>query len=385
MSAQPADEPKTPDPAAQSHGVLDGIQKLASITFGGDATGGRIVFFAIGLVGMLCAFMVPFFALNDKSDHALICFALFVAVVVVLVCRMAWRLDTQPTGQTADPVLMKERDDARTERDTARAERDTARAERDTARAERNTARAERDSAGAELVLAREGIDRETKRANALTKLAQAYRVGVTEISAHYQKAANRFPKLLSYEMTVTIKPNGDAEVVERRKFKAVGNAPQSFLIDEFRGSLALDTFLDLNLRMQVHSGHTVAWLPVGLDATPQEVLFVFLPPLKASDSPLDFSIMWTGPGAYRDLLDDTKRKDFGGLTIRSADPVPEVRLIFRIHEAIKPIKLSKRGNADGTATDLGRDAHANEFRVYLWESLNVPDGGKVAVWLDWV
>jgi hypothetical protein len=114
-------------------------------------------------------------------------------------------------------------------------------------------------------------------------------------------------------------------------------------------------------------------------------VLFVLLPPLKASDAPLDFSIMWTGPGAYRDLLDDTKRRDFGGLTIRSADPVPEVRLIFRIHEAIKPIRLSKRGNADGTATDLGRDPIAGEYRVYQWESVNVPNGSWVAVWLDWV
>lgn len=413
MSAEPPDEPKKPDPAAQSHGILDSILKLASITFGGDATAGRIVFFAVALIGMICAFMVPFFALNDKPDHALICFVLLVSVVAVLLCRMAWRLDAQPPTRALDPVLMKERDDARTERDTARAERETARAERDAsrrerdeARTERNTARAEVDAAAAELVQARavidneikkeqqtrtelvrarEGLDRETQRANALAKLTQDYEVNVAAISTHYQKAANRFPKLLSYEMTVTIKPNGDAEVVERRKFKAVGNAPQSFLIDEFRGTLSLDSFLDLNLRMKVHSDHTVAWLPVGLNATPQEVLFVFLPPLKASDAPLDFSILWSGPGAYRDLLDEAKRKDFGGLTVHSADTVPVVRLIFRIHEAIKPIKLSKRGNVDGTATDHGRDPQANEFRVYQWESLNVTDGGKVAVWLDWV
>jgi membrane protein implicated in regulation of membrane protease activity len=209
-------------------GVGGNILELARITFGGEATAERIVFFAVGMIGLVSFASIFVFMVLKEPTYALVSFLVLVVSMLILLSRMAGRIHPQPSASTTavqasvsvpDPVV-NERDAARTERDAARVAQ---------AAAERSV--------------------------QAQTKLIQCYETGVVAISAHYQKPPNRLPKLLSYEMTVTIKANGNAEVLERRKLKAVGNVPQSFLIDEFRGSLTLDSFLDLNLDMKVHAG----------------------------------------------------------------------------------------------------------------------------------
>jgi len=352
--------PDVPDPTPDSNagplktvatfakGVSGNLLELAKVVLTGQGTPSQTAFFIVGVLGLACIGTFVVFAWLGEPGYLFATFAVMALVFLVTVCLMAWRM-----GQPAQPVLAPD-----------------------------PTAQNELVLARAELAKVREGIDREAKRAAVLAELRRFYSVGVDAISTHYQRVKNRFPVLLENEVVVTITDDGAAEVTERRKFRVAGKNVQHFLIDRFGGSTAIDSFVDLGFRLVVHSGHTVVWLPAGSAPSHHEVLYAFLPPVKAGDQDVEFSVTWTWPDVFCDLL--KTGHDFYSTKVRSAADVPMVRLIFRIHTNIRPIKLSNKGTVPGAETPPLPHLLSPDYRLYQWEARDVPDEGQVAVWLDW-
>jgi hypothetical protein len=220
----------------------------------------------------------------------------------------------------------------------------------------------------------------------ALKSICHGYEQQIDQIILSYEKNTNRYPVVLDEEVVVTIDGQGNNHILDRRKIKATAGQLQNYLIDKFGGPAEeAPNFHCLDFTLLVHSAHQIAFLPCRRTSDFQ-VLLIFLPALAETTDPqeLEFTISWRWPNASKTLLDKAICSDYFTTLVNSSANVPSVRIKFRIHNSIPPLKLQEKGHHPGkvlvpSAANLAEP----DYRVYLWESKDVPPGKTVGVTLN--
>ena len=349
------------------------IPKVLELALKNRATFPQIVVLALVLIAIAGLVISTFLALLRDVEYLFVTFAVLVGAYFLLVLQAALFMRARRPPPAGDPAELA--------------------ALLEAARREAAAAAADRARLSGELA-AETGRHREAAaRLQAQAQLRAIYEDGTDLIVGHYLSRPDRWPCVLDHLTVITIAPDGTAEISERRKVRAAVGRPQHFLVERFIGTRAVGSFLDLGFQLHVHgpAGQQVAYLPGAAKAGTYDVLLVFLPPLETAGSvaaaiPLDFTVSCRWPGAYSDLIDPARRKDYYALTVRTVTSatVPLVRFVFQIHESIRDIRLSKRAGVSGEEMrDAPPEFLRPGYRTYLWQARDVPDQGQVAVWLD--
>lgn len=200
-------------------------------------------------------------------------------------------------------------------------------------------------------------------------------------ILSHYKLRKDRFPIIRSVITTITITAEGDGIIEERQVFEGVPGRPQNFLGLTFESNQPL-SYDDHDVSITVHNpdDYHIAQLPSGLLMKKLSMLLIFLPAVESGKPPIDFTHRQVAKGAFKPLLEPTKRTDFYKTTVKSHSDIKKVQIRFRIADAIGPIKLEALGVSYGKEIPTPNQMSDPGYRNYYWEANDVPDDGQIGI-----
>ena len=224
-----------------------------------------------------------------------------------------------------------------------------------------------------------EPVDSEIQFDDTNRLLLKSISSNIDDIVSYYKQTKSRFPAVQSIDTTVTI-DGPDCTIEERTVFQAAATRPQYYLINTVATTRQV-SFPETNFAVKVHSAHKIAYLPSGLNSNKLSVLLMFLPPISPNEPAIDFTHSYFIKDAFTDLVNRKLGSDFYSTIVRSDEPVPIVKITFRVSKESTPaLRLEPKGSGLGNAVSPKQEMTDPRYRIYLWEAKNVSDEGEVAV-----
>lgn len=374
-------------------GVGGSVLDLAKLVLTGQASPSQIVFFAIGLLGLVCIATFPLLAIHGEMAYVVVNFVVLAVVVLVLVCLMAWRMgQSDPQTSVALEAARADLVVARTERDRA-TDQLTVRTSELAVTTNDLTERTKQLDTVTQLLAARTTeLAALTHRSAELTNELQVAQGHVSSLTAERDESRDwlrelyarceqialqlhkepKYPLVLSDVSVLTIEADGTLVVEQTVVFKAANKL--QMILRELGSDAPVQSVRELQIELQAartSEPHNVVVLPAGDLPNHKKLLFVFLPEVPVN-ARIEYKFCWRWPNLWRQLIETGT--DTWEVIPQSKGPIETVQISFRLAPELQPrfapLQLKNIGNSGGQAE--GPRFDKNGYAVYTWVASNV-------------